>query len=139
VAGDAEQSRTYLLKAMAADPHYEEPFFFYGDLLVAQGQDSQAIGYLRQAIQNRNDYLEARVALAKALMHLEKWQDAVDELGEAVRLDPKHPEPHLLLSRIHFRMGDEQKAASEKEISLTLRRENPGVLEALQSRPFPSR
>jgi len=81
---------------------------------------------------------KTRVSLAKALMHLEKWHEAIDELGEAVRLNPTHPEPHLLLSRIYFRMGDEQKAAGEKEISLRLRRENPAVLEAVQSRAFPS-
>jgi tetratricopeptide (TPR) repeat protein len=137
LTGSAEQARIYLERAMSADPRYEEPFFFYGDLLISQGQDEQAIPYLRKAIQNRNDYVEARVALAKALMHQEKWQEAIGELSETVRLDPKHPEPHLLLSRIYFRLGDEQRAASEKDIALRLRRENPALLEALQSRPFP--
>jgi tetratricopeptide (TPR) repeat protein len=138
VAGNAEQSRIYLLKAIATDPKYEEPLFFYGDLLIAQGNDEQAITYLRQAIKNRNDYVEARVALARALVHLERWEEAIDELGQAIRLNPKHPESHLLLSRIYFRRGDEQRAASEKEISLRLRRENPTLLEAQQSRSFPS-
>jgi hypothetical protein len=58
-------------------------------------------------------------------------------LNETVALDPKHPQPHLLLSQIFFRMGDEAKAKAEKDISLRLRRENPTILEAAQGRPFP--
>ena len=58
-------------------------------------------------------------------------------MNETVALDPKHPQPHLLLSQIYFRMGDEAKAKDEKEISLRLRRENPTILEAVQGRPFP--
>jgi len=124
---------------MAADPRYEEPFFLYGDLLVAEGRDEQALPYLRKAIKNRADYMAARVSLAKAYMHLEKWPEAIAELDEAAKLDAKSPEPHLLLSRIYFRLGDEKRAGAEKEISLRLRRENPAALEALQARPFPER
>lgn len=138
LAGNADQARSYLERAMAADPGYEEPFFFYGDLLVTDGQDERAIPYLRKAIEDRRDYVDARVSLAKALMHLEKWKDAEAELGEAVRVNPKHPEPHLLLSRLYFRLGDEKKAAEEKESALRLRRQNPEYLEALQGRPFPA-
>ena len=124
---------------MAADPAYEEPFFFYGDILVRQSQDAEAIPYLRQAIRNRADYIPARVTLARAWMNLRKWPEAIQELTEAVRRDPRHPQPHLLLSQIYFRQGDEAKAKTEKEISLRLRRENPNTLEALQGRPFPQR
>ena len=47
------------------------------------------------------------------------------------------PNPYLL-SQIYFRMRDEMKAKTEKEISLRLRRENPTILEAAQGRPFPA-
>lgn len=135
--GKMEESLAALKKAMQADPAYEEPYFFYGDLLVQQGHDEEAIPYLRKAIENRTDYVPARVTLSRALMNLNKWRDAIAELEETVRLDPRHPQPHLLLSQIYFRQGDEAKAKTEKEISLRLRRENPSVLEAVQGRPFP--
>jgi tetratricopeptide (TPR) repeat protein len=137
--GKMEESLASLKKAMEADPAYEEPFFFYGDLLLRQGSAADAIPYLRKAIQNRTDYIPARVTLSRALMNLEKWQDAIAELDETIRLDPRHPQPHLLLSQIYFRLGDEARAQTEKEISLKLRRENPTALEAVQGRPFPER
>jgi Tfp pilus assembly protein PilF len=77
------------------------------------------------------------VILAKALMDLQKWEEAIRELEDTIRLDPKHPQPHLFLSQIYFRLGDEERARKEKEISLRCRRENPTILEAVQGRPFP--
>ena len=127
----------FLKKAMALDPKYEEPCFFYGDLLVKQGRHAEAIPYLQTAIKNRSDYVPARVVLAKALTGLKQWPEAINELEESIRIDPKHPQPHLLLSQIYFRMDDEARAREEKEISLRLRRENPTTLEAVQGRPFP--
>ncbi len=136
--GKIDQAITALQKAMKADPSYEEPFFFYGNLLVDQDRNEEAIPYLRKAIEDRNDYVPARVVLARALMNLQKWDEAIKELNETIQLDPKHPQPHLLLSQIYFRQGDEPKAKMEKEISLALRRQNPQILEAVQARPFPT-
>jgi tetratricopeptide (TPR) repeat protein len=136
-AGRIDESLAALKKAMAADSTYEEPFFFYGDLLVRQGHDEEAIPYLRKAIENRNDYVPARVTLSRALMNLKKWTEAIAELEETIRVDPRHPQPHLLLSQIYFRQGDEARAKTEKDLSLRLRRENPTTLEAVQGRPFP--
>jgi len=135
--GELSNALMYLKKAMKTDAHYEEPFFFYGNLLVDQDQSAEAIPYLKKAIENRNDYVPARVVLARALMKLEKWDEAIAELKETMQLDPSHPQPHLLLSQIYFRVGEEAKAKDEKQISFKLRRENPSILEALQSRPFP--
>ena len=94
---------------------------------------------MQKAIENRNDYVPARVLLARVLMNLQKWDEAKAQLQETIQLDPRHPQPHLLLSQIYFRLGDEAKAKAEKETSLRLRRENPAILEARQSRPFPAK
>jgi predicted Zn-dependent protease len=135
--GQRDESVPYLRKAMQADPAYEEPFFFYGDLLVRDEQYSQAIDYLRTALRNRPDYVAACVSLARALMGLERYKQAVEELESWAARSPKHPQPHLLLSQLYFITGDEDRARSEKELSLRLRRENPAIMEALQARPFP--
>jgi tetratricopeptide (TPR) repeat protein len=134
--GQIAEAVDVLKRAMELAPSYEEPFYFYGDLLVTQGRDEFAVPYLRRAIAARSDYLPPRLSLARALMHQEKWQESVAELEAAIRIDPAHPEPHLLLSRVYFSLGDEERAAREKTISLRLRRENPHALEAAQGRPF---
>jgi len=110
---------------------------FAGEAMLEHNEPDRAIPYLEKAIRNRADYVPARVVLARALMNLNQWPQAIAALNETVALDPKHPQPHLLLSQIFFRMGDEAKAKAEKDISLRLRRENPTILEAAQGRPFP--
>ena len=72
-------------------------------------------------------------------MELERYDEAVRELEQMIRRSPKHPQPHLLLSQVCFRMGDEERARREKEISLRLRREDPTLVETPQGRPFPKR
>jgi len=136
--GRATEAIPHLKKAMAADPSYEEPFFFYGDLLLREERYQEASPYFRQALKNRPDYVVAAVALAKALMSLERYQEALKELEQALASQPKHPHPHLLLSQIYFRMGDEQRAREEKELSLRLRRADPTIMESPQGRPFPA-
>jgi len=134
--GQADEALKELERAMAQDSAYEEPPFFYGDLMQAHGRYEEAIPFLQRAISIRTDYVPARVSLAKAFMGLRKWEQAIKELDEAVRLDPTHPQPHLLLSQVHFRLGNEDLARSKKELSLKLRRENPTILEAVQGRNF---
>ncbi len=137
--GDTQTALKHLELAMELDRRYEEPFFFYGDLLVKQSQWEAAVPPLRKALEIRPEYSPARVALARALMNQNQLQAAVVELEQASKLDPKNAQPWVMLSQLYFRMGQEAKAREAKETSLRLRRENPGVLEAAQARPFPER
>ena len=54
-------------------------------------------------------------------MKLERWDDAVAELQRTIELDPSHPQPHLLMSQILFRRGDEERAKQQRDLSLGLR------------------
>jgi tetratricopeptide (TPR) repeat protein len=137
--GSTGPAMQYLRRAMELDDRYEEPFFFYGDLLVKQSKWEEALEPLRKSIAIRPEYSPARVALARALTNLNQLPLALRELETAAALDPKNAQPWVMLSQLYFRMGDEEKARGAKETSLRLRRENPGVLEAAQARPFPAK
>lgn len=78
------------------------------------------------------------MAVARALMNLNQLPVAITELEQAAQLDPKNAQPWVMLSQLYFRLGDEAKAKTAKELSVKLRRENPAVLEAVQGRPFPA-
>lgn len=134
--GRAADSAVFLQKAMTLDPAYEEPFYFYGTMLLDEGKLAESVAPLRQAIGNRSAYTLASVALGRALMELDRLDEARTTLEEAARQDLRHPQPPLMLSRLYYRQGDEAKARAAKELSLRLRRENAGALETPQSRPF---
>jgi tetratricopeptide (TPR) repeat protein len=135
-AGRREEALPLLEKAMRLDPNYEEPFFFSGDLLLLDDRYEEAAVQLRTALRIRPDYVAACVSLAKALMALEQYKPAVAELDACAKASPTHPQPHLLLSQVYFRMGDEARSRAEKELSYRLRRESPTLMEAPQARPF---
>ncbi len=137
-AGRREEALPLLEKAVALDPSYEEPLYFSGDLLLLEDRYEEAASRLRAAIRIRPDYVAACVSLAKALMALERYGEAVTELEACSKANPVHPQPHLLLSQVYFRMGDEAKSRAEKELSFRLRRESPTLMEAPQARPFPA-
>lgn len=136
-AGQREEAMPYLKKAMEGDSGYEEPFFFYGDLLLLEDRYEEAARHLRRALEIRPDYVAACVSLAKALMAQEQYPDAVRELEGCSSRSPVHPQPHLLLSQVYFRMGQEDRAAEEKNLSMRLRREHPEIMETPQARAFP--
>ncbi len=135
--GKTADSLGFLRRAMALDSNYEEPFFFYGDLMVKSSKWQDAVEPLRRSLSIRPEYSPARVALSRALNGLGDLPSAIQELEIAAKLDPKNAQPWVLLAQYYFRQGNEEKASSAKETSLRLRRENPTVLEAAQARPFP--
>jgi len=135
--GRPAEALPYLKRAMSSPDAHEEPFYFHAELLMQERQYEPALATLRRAIALRRDYIPAWVLLARALIGLEKLDEARDELERAIAINPKHPQPHLLLSQVLFRQGDEAGAAEQKALSLRLRREDPGALESRPSRPFP--
>jgi protein O-GlcNAc transferase len=137
--GKTKESLKHLQRAMELDAKYEEPYFFYGDLMVKAARWKEAVEPLRHSLSIRPEYSPARVSLARALNGLGDLPGAIVELETAAKLDPKNAQPWVLLSQYYFRQGDEEKAQVAKETSLRLRRENPTVLEAAQARPFPNR
>ncbi len=136
-AGRVAEGLPHLEKALELDPNYEEPLYYWGDWLVSEGRYAEAVQPLKRSIELREDYIPARARLGRAYMGLQQYEDAIRELEETVRREPRHPQPHLLLSQIFFRLKDRKRAAQEKNLSLKLRRENPAYLEAVQGRPFP--
>lgn len=136
-AGRREEAMPYLKKAMESGEPWEEPFFFYGDLLLLEDRYDEAAGHLKRALEIRPDYVAACVSLAKALMAQEKYPEAARELEGCSAKNPVHPQPHLMLSQVFFRLGEEQRATEEKNLSLKLRREHPEIMESPQARPFP--
>lgn len=136
-AGRVEEGMPYLQKSMASPAAWEEPFYFYAEALIGQGKHAEAIPPLKEAIARRRDYIAAWTLLARTQIRLGRLDDAKAALLEAASIHPKHPQPHVLLAQVYFRLGDEEQAAREKELSIRLRREDPGALETLPGRAFP--
>jgi tetratricopeptide (TPR) repeat protein len=137
--GRHEEALPLLERAIQLDPAYEEPHFFLGELLMLEDRWEEAAARFRRALTLRPDYIPACVALGKALLAGERVEEAERELTACAARQPEHPQPHLLLSQIYFRLGDQTRAQAEKALSLRLRRQNPRFMEAPQARVFPAK
>jgi len=94
--------------------------FFYGKVLLFNGDDAQAEAWLRKSVGLNGSYWESRLELAKALEHRGELDAALAEFRKAIELNPKDATAHYRLGRLYDRLGkaDEAKAeyARQKEL-----------------------
>jgi len=57
---------------------------------------------------------EGHFLAGKALLKLDRYRDAIDELSRAEKLKPDDVRPHFLLAQAFDRLGEEQKASRER-------------------------
>ncbi len=101
-AGEPSNAKAQLLLAKA--------------LLSASGKDERAETLLRRAAGLDPGDWEAHYELGMWLANQRKYSDAAGELRRAVELAPKRPEPHYHLARVYDRLGQSERAKSEREL-----------------------
>lgn len=126
----------WIEKAMRSAQPWEEPFYFYAEAMHKAGNLEMARQAYQRALELRRDYMPAWAGLARTLLSSNELERARDLLLEAVKVDETHPQPHLLLAQVYFRLGDEERAAREKEIAARLRRDRPESLESVPGRSY---
>jgi tetratricopeptide (TPR) repeat protein len=135
--GRWDEALPYFDKAISAEPSYEEPYYFRGDVMLRRDQPALAETAFRQALEKRADYTVARLGLARALVAQGRLEGAVSELEQAARRDAGNPQVYLSLSQVLFRLGRAEESAAAKAKSQQLRAAHPDLLSAPQPRPYP--
>jgi tetratricopeptide (TPR) repeat protein len=77
-------------------------------------QSAEPEGLLRKSIGIRADYWPAYYALHEILFDQGKWEEAAAALEKTVALHPEHGAAHFRLAQIYGRLGDRERAASER-------------------------
>jgi Flp pilus assembly protein TadD len=122
-------------KAVAAKPDSFESNLNLGLLLAKQGDDSEAGKYLKAATQLQPT-ADPQQGLARAWQALGRVEESVDSqqslaaYGEAAKLSPKDPEPHLAAARLLQRQNSLAEAAQQYQAAAEL---DPKSQEALSS------
>jgi len=84
------------------------------------GEYQLAIGILFDVIKDKKDYRDAWIILGHAYLSLEKYQDALEALNEAKKLDPQKPDTFFLLGLTSYGLGDLKQAAALLEMAKKL-------------------
>jgi tetratricopeptide (TPR) repeat protein len=83
------------------------------------GEYNVAIPLLFDVIKEKKDYRDAWVLLGFAYLNLEKFQDAVDALEQARKLDPQNADALFYLGLGYYGLNDLAKAAQFLELAKT--------------------
>lgn len=109
---------TKVYEAWAArDPHNAKAQLLLAKaLLAANSRDERAQTLLEKSISlDANDW-EAHYQLGVLLEGKRDYAPAAKEFERSIELSPKQPEPHYHLARVYDRLGQPQRADSEREI-----------------------
>lgn len=83
----------------------------------------KALSELSQTVDRCPTLMQARVDRARALVRLERQQEALPDLKMALTENPNEPSIHFLLASVYRASGDQAKAAEETKIYSRLQRE----------------
>jgi tetratricopeptide (TPR) repeat protein len=88
-----------------------------GNIMLAQNQPpEQAIPVIEKSLSLCPGLAQARVDRARALIKLQRNEDALSDLQAAVKTNPEEPTIHFLLAQTYRALGRNQEAQSELQI-----------------------
>jgi predicted Zn-dependent protease len=109
-----DSARTEFVAGLAHDPNNCTGHWKLGNtILEANGEPSDALAHLDQAVELCPDLMQARVDRSRALIKTGKQQDALPDLLLAEKDSPDEPSIHFLLAAV-YRAGGKTAAAQEE-------------------------
>ncbi|PYU90424.1 MAG: hypothetical protein DMG08_18010 [Acidobacteria bacterium] len=95
-------------------------------LLLGNQQESagQALDYARKAVTLNPQSADAHYLCGKALLKLERYPEARNELVSAAQLKPEDARPHFLLAQVYDRLGETQQARAARQTFARLSKKN---------------
>ncbi len=109
-----DPARKEFLAELTNDPQNCQAQWKLGDILLEQQAEPQsALAELDKALALCPDLPEAHEDRGRALLKLERYQDAAKDLQIAATADPTEPRPHFLLSQAYRALGRTQQAQAE--------------------------
>ena len=128
--GRYEEAQGYLRKAIGLDAAYPVPYQLLGEVFLKQENYAEAVSWFRKAAERMPEDVETLLGLGRALAETGDAAGGLEVLRGAARIAPDNAQVRLQLSRLYFRMGDEENARKEADLSVKLRTPGPNLVEA---------
>lgn len=136
--GRLDESRSHFEKCLTLDSGEITARYYLGDLLLKEGRYEGATARFRESLQGQPDNLDAYIGLAKALLSLEEYREAISVLNRAIQVDASDSRIYFQLSRAYEYLGDGATAALQAKIYRDVREKERGRHEMTGGREFPS-
>lgn len=106
LAEDKERKLADFNQAVIIDPKNAEALKTRGLFYLGEGETEKATADFAKLLELNDDDLTAHHALAEALTGAEKYDEALEHLKKAEKIDPSSPLTFTLRARIHVLQGD---------------------------------
>jgi tetratricopeptide (TPR) repeat protein len=119
-AAEAEKQYQAALKARRDDPappSFIDPALSYAAHLHREGRIEESLATLRATPPAYARVAQWHYQVGRALLHLDRTEEAVEPLRRAVALQPVYPEAHTLLSKTYYRLGNAADGARHAELA----------------------
>lgn len=128
--GNYDEAETLLKEVLETGSNEIRAVVLYGNLLLERGRVEHANRYFQGLTKARPDHRESRIALAKALICLEKYDAAIEEYRKAREIDAGEPmDAETFVWELARLMADQQRGIVESaEGIVALRPEQFGKL-----------
>ena len=97
------------------------PYYNLGALCITEGKAGEAIGYLRQALDRNPSWPKGKIRLAMALTSVGKFEEALVQLNEVLRMDANDADAHYQLGQLLTKTGKPEQAKQHLQLFEKLR------------------
>jgi tetratricopeptide (TPR) repeat protein len=95
--------------------------YMLGEIEWLRTKPREALEHYSDAVRLRPDFVDAHIAMGKALTTLGRAGEALQQLSEAIRLDPQNEVAHYRLAEAYRRLGRTEDAERERAAFTKLR------------------
>jgi tetratricopeptide (TPR) repeat protein len=114
-AARREAEKEFLL-ALTEDPTDANSQYMLGEIEWMRAKPDQALIHYAEAVRVEPDFVDAHIALGRALTTLGRPQEALQQQSEAVHLDPRNEAAHYRLAQAYRNLGRREDA--ERELAM---------------------
>ncbi|MBF0545432.1 MAG: tetratricopeptide repeat protein [Candidatus Riflebacteria bacterium] len=117
-AGDIESAKIFFGETIRSNPTVFEPYYSLGKLAQSQGNMTEAIANLEQAVKVAPNNSQAKSFLASLYYESGNQDKAIQEALESLKANPCNGEARTVLAKSYLTKGDKEQALKEVNLAI---------------------
>ena len=109
---ELDEAHKLLERMTEIEPEHISTYLSLGKADNGQGDGIMCIAHLTKAIVLKDDFIEARLLRAEALVQMQQYKEAMEDIDTILAQDPEDESAILLRGKIEEATGDKEKAES---------------------------
>lgn len=134
--GNYEKARPYAKQAIELDPNLVDAYDLMGDILSKRGDYAAALTNYHEARNIKPANKLALKGIAESLIGLNRFQEALTELKQAIALRPEYDQLYFNLVQVYMRLGERDQAVQAEKVFQKLHARAVAERNAQAPRPF---